>query len=1154
MKRKKVLQAAKQRRKARLGGVFARAAERRKRFREKEPEVRELASASPQGPGALKPTNVSRGPAEGEAGIGISAPPRVDTTPKTKSRPTPTPRKTTTTTQPAQTTQRDSGETTESTEAEETIPPRPKQSDYQKRGRYGTTVDDVDAFEAALLSWEQTYGVLKGTDIGTGTGTTGTGTTDTGTGTTGDAMVDQTTRQQRITDTAARTEALAKGNFEESGITIPTADIAKTGVDAEGKPLTNLETADDAIETIADREATAAPDKVTAGDIDVTEGTAAQAKLAEGFDVAAFNDDIRSGVSKKFGTSVQAVENADGSYSLVRRDGSVAKKYPSSAAMASDIGLNARTYTKEGVINAAQVEAAKAKSAGTTVAAQGSISEDAKASASAATLTDDEKAEGAEFFEGLSVAEREAELAKLKAKKQESFPLSKDEEGNILSEVQKITGTGGTISFDKETEGATAQTREAITTDTRDPETGELILGTQPTGTAASVLVGPDGSTTATADQIKQIVGFTAKTRTTIPQGEAKTGSAATMVAALNEDLAPEITAAIVEDPATVTAQIDNEPVEVRAAVAALPTEALVSSQMTKLLDGIEEGKTPIWARSAVAAVEQTLAQRGLSASTIGRDNLFNVIIQSALPIAQSNAQALQARAAQNLSNEQQANLAQSTQDMQRRLANLANRQTAEGQTAQFAQQMSTLQSQFRQQAVLTSAEQDQQLRVQNLQNRQRAAEINAQNAQAMAAQNLGNEQQMELANLQIKNQVEAANMTAENQERLAEMNLAADFLSKNAAFKQQMELANLTNAQQTRLANLTALNEAGRDNLNAAQQTELANLDATMKAKITQANLANTLGIAQLNADQQRAIFNAEVNAKIDMAKFNDAQKVELANSKFMQTMTLQEFDADQQAAMLNATNLAQMKMQEADLATRVSIENAQSFLKMDLANLNNKQQAILLDQQNKQQRLLSDQAAENSARQFNASSINQVNQFKAGLAAEMSRFNTSQANLMSQFNASEANRAAALEAENQLKADSINAELASKVNMFDQELQYRADAWNAANAQAVEQSNIEWRRKANTLDTAAQNDANRQAAAFQFNLSSNAQAALWQEVRDQATFDQQSSESAKDRALNLLNAALGNDTFLKAKDGSSLGLKRTAIFNLISKILGDV
>ena len=44
----------------------------------------------------------------------------------------------------------------------------------------------------------------------------------------------------------------------------------------------------------------------------------------------------------------------------------------------------------------------------------------------------------------------------------------------------------------------------------------------------------------------------------------------------------------------------------------------------------------------AVAAVEGMLAQRGMSASTVGRDALFNAIIQSAMPLAQSNAQAIQ--------------------------------------------------------------------------------------------------------------------------------------------------------------------------------------------------------------------------------------------------------------------------------------------------------------------------------------------------------------------------------------------------------------------------------------------------------------------------------------------------------------------------------
>ena len=118
---------------------------------------------------------------------------------------------------------------------------------------------------------------------------------------------------------------------------------------------------------------------------------------------------------------------------------------------------------------------------------------------------------------------------------------------------------------------------------------------------------------------------------------------------------------------------------------------------MESLLGGLEDGEVPMWAKPAMAAVEQQMARRGLSVSTVGRDALFNSIIQSAMPMAQANAQALQQRAAQNLSNEQQANLAQSTQDMQRRMANLSNRQTAASQTAANAQQMATLQSQFSQ-------------------------------------------------------------------------------------------------------------------------------------------------------------------------------------------------------------------------------------------------------------------------------------------------------------------------------------------------------------------------------------------------------------------------------------------------------------------------
>ena len=181
-----------------------------------------------------------------------------------------------------------------------------------------------------------------------------------------------------------------------------------------------------------------------------------------------------------------------------------------------------------------------------------------------------------------------------------------------------------------------------------------------------------------------------------IVTGTAAQGAAATMIAQ-TADIPPEIAAAIVEDPAAMTAQIADEDVSVQAAVAALPTEALVSSQIESLLGGMEDGNVPLWAKPAVDAVNAGMASRGLEVSTVGRDALFNAIIQSALPIANNNAQALQQRASQNLSNQQQANLQEATQEQQLRMQNLANRQDAASQTAQMAQQMGVLQSQFKQ-------------------------------------------------------------------------------------------------------------------------------------------------------------------------------------------------------------------------------------------------------------------------------------------------------------------------------------------------------------------------------------------------------------------------------------------------------------------------
>jgi len=668
--------------------------------------------------------------------------------------------------------------------------------------------------------------------------------------------------------------------------------------------------------------------------------------------------------------------------------------------------------------------------------------------------------------------------------------------------------TDFTISPDAFVPGVTAADIRVAQTPEIEAQQREAITGTAGSGVQAQILE----TVNYQAAQTRAIKGTAAK------------GAAASMVAEVGE-IPDAVASAIVEDPASVEAIVDTQPVELQAAVAALPEEALVSSQLEALLGGLEDGEIPAWAKPAVDMVEQQLAQRGMEVSTVARDALFNAIIQTSLPIAESNAQALQQRAAQNLSNEQQAALQQQSSQMQLRLQNLANQQTAASQTAQMAQSMAQLQSQFRQDAALLSAQQAQQIRTQNLANRQRSAELNAQNQQAANAQNLANEQQMELANLEAMNLTERENMTAENQARLAEFQVAADFISKNAAFKQQMELANLDADQQVRLANLTALNNASSDNLNAAQQTELANLNARMQTNLAQAQIAQSMGVAQLNADQQRAVENARMVANIDLTKFNADQQVQLANSQFMQTVTLTDFNARQQAAMQNATALASLDLATVDQRTRVAIENANNFLQIDIANLSNAQQAVVLDQQMAQQRLLSDQSAQNAAAQFNAATEAQINQFNANLAVQIEQFNASQLNAMAQFNVTEQNRVAAINAGNEIDVQKFNNQLTSQLEQFNAQMDQQREMWNAQNAQAIEQSNIEWRRQANTINTAAENAANATAAQQAYNLSTQELANVWQQLRDDAAYARTAYENDQQRKTTLYATALAND-----------------------------
>ncbi len=159
-----------------------------------------------------------------------------------------------------------------------------------------------------------------------------------------------------------------------------------------------------------------------------------------------------------------------------------------------------------------------------------------------------------------------------------------------------------------------------------------------------------------------------------------------------------------------------------------------------------------------------------------------------------------------------------------------------------------------------------------------------------------------------------------------------------------------------------------------------------------------------------------------------------------------------------------------------QAAVANAQAFLQMDMKNLDLEQQTELFKAQSNIQAIFSDQAAENAAKQFNASSENQTNQFFANMAVQVQQFNAG--------------------------------------------MEVQRDQFNAQNALIVAQANAQWRQNASTINTAAQNEANAQAAKETNQLTQNMIDTIWQRERDLMDYAFRQSENEADRALSVFLA----------------------------------
>jgi len=363
---------------------------------------------------------------------------------------------------------------------------------------------------------------------------------------------------------------------------------------------------------------------------------------------------------------------------------------------------------------------------------------------------------------------------------------------------------------------------------------------------------------------------------------------------------------------------------QIQAATATPTTQATVQGQLATLTNNFDASNPPAWAAGALRGVQAQMASRGLGASSIAGQALVQAALESALPIAQADAQVIASFEAQNLTNRQQrAMLAaqqratfmgqEFDQNFQARVQNSARigdianmnftaEQNIAMENSRAVNTMNLNNLNNRQAMVAAEAAALSNLDMSNLNNRQQAAVNNAQSFLQQDMANLSNRQQTDLFKAQQRTQALFTDQAAENASR-----------QFNATSQNQVDqfFANL--ATQTAQFNATQTN--AQSQFNAGQVNTVERFNAEMNNQRDQYNATNQLAIAQNNAVWRREIATADTAAVNRANELNanavlDISKEAYDNlwSYYADTMEWAWTSADNQLERLNKMALQQL------------------------------------------------------------------------------------------------------------------------------------------------------------------------------------------------------------------------------------------------------
>lgn len=400
---------------------------------------------------------------------------------------------------------------------------------------------------------------------------------------------------------------------------------------------------------------------------------------------------------------------------------------------------------------------------------------------------------------------------------------------------------------------------------------------------ANAVDVNTAAATQATAQQgtAQQGTAQQATSRDTdVSQGQAFEAGFATQGETAATPQVMEFEAALI-DPASLTKSLDE--VEKLAPMKA----ASMAENLDGLLEGMENGNVPVWARPAVAKVEQMLASRGISASSVGRDSLFNAIIQSAMPIAQQDATFQQDSYKTTYNSKVQAIMSDTNMEFAAKQFN-----------ANSVNQTNQMRAQLKMQADMQAAARADAMSQFNAEQKNANAQFNARLRTDVSLQNARMLNEGSLQDARLATSTSAENARLATQVSLENARMGTQTSLENARMGTQVDMQNAQSETQVALENARMANQT--DQFNESTRLQAAQFLSQMLSQENQFNASQANAMTKVNMElkNQREQFNSQVASQIEQSNVNWRRQINQANTAGV--------NAVNQANVQNAFNLS--------------------------------------------------------------------------------------------------------------------------------------------------------------------------------------------------------------------------------------------------------